>query len=1076
MKTCLRRWLKLTAVALCLVLSAGCTKASKTRRLLTAAERDYTAEKYDSAEIEYQSVLGLSPGNPAAIRRLGCIYFEENRMPQSAYYLRKAHEQDPKNPEVQLKLAEIDSGNRNTNEAIALLTTVLQSEPANEKAMLLLAQISSSHDLSSLRQRLDKQLREGGPGAAACHSALGFIDLRTDKAIDAATEFQKASALDPKLVSPYLGQAYLCGMHKDVKGVGDALRIAAELSPVRSSARLKYVEYRLETGDVDGARNVLHEITRQAPDYLPAWLYLMRMAFAEHKYDECKEVIDRILARDNSNFDALLQKGALSLAQHDVANALNTFQSMDDMYKNVKEVKYHLGLAHLLNNEKQKATANLSAALALDSDYAPAVLLLAQVDFRAGRLSDAISLLSQLIQNHPENANAQLSLAEAYLAQGQPDRALAIYQRLAQMFPKEPEIPLRVGAVYQAQNNFPPARSAFEKALTLAPDNLRALQQITELDILEKRYEEARQRVNAVMERNPKAAELLVLQGDIYLAETQTNLAEAAFSKAIELNADLPSAYLSLARLYVASHEDQQALKRLETLAQKTNETALMMIGQIHQAAGRHEQARDTYERLLAVKPKNFLALNNLAYVDSEFLGLLDRALQLAQEAQQIRPNDPHTADTLGWILYKKHEYAHALNLIQESAEKQPNSPEVQMHLGMVYYMMEEEIPARLHLQRALAAPDDFLGKELARRRLLVLEINPTNASPAVVQALQSLVREDPQDPVPLSRLASIQEQRGEFDAAMESLQKLLAINNQVWPAMIKLSRLYADQKHDLRKALELAKSAHTLVPNEGRACAWLGELVYRSGGDYPWALSLLQQAANQSFNEPSLHYYLGLACYAVGRVNEADVSMQKVVRGNESQPLFEQAKQFLAMRAAVEDPDQAQPSAPLARQILAQDPKNVPALMLTALLAERRGEMVEAAHIYENVLSIHPLFAPAMRQMAILYSRSEHDGDVEKAYGFAEKARTTMPNDPALAKTLGLLAYRRADYNRSMLLLRDTADKTSKDGEVSFYLGMDYYKLKQPSQSKLALQRALDLRVPDILAAQARRTLFELK
>jgi tetratricopeptide (TPR) repeat protein len=1072
MKTCLL----LMALALGLVLSGGCTKASKAGRLLTAAERDYAGKKYDAAEIEYQKVLSLSPRNPDAIRHLGLIYSEEGRMAEAYKYLRTANEQDPKNPAVQLKLAEIYSSHRNTNEAVHLLLSVLQSQPANEEAMLLLAQASGSNDLSGLRQRLDQQSRQEGQGAAVCHAALGFIDLRMNNPIEAETEFQKASALNPKLASPYLGRAYLCGLQKDVKGVGQALMAAAELSPVRSAARLKYVEFRLQAGDVEEARRILREMTRQAPDYLPAWLHLMRMAFAEHKYDECKEDIDRILARDTSNFDAMMQLGAMALAQQDAAKALKAFQRVDDLYKNVKEVKYCLALALMLNNEKQKATDDLGAALSLDRDYAPAVLLLAQVEFRSGRLADAISLLSQLIKNHPENAKAQLSLAEAYLAQNQPDRALAAYQQLAQRFPKEPEVPLRIGAVYEAQNNFPLARAAFEKALTLAPDNLRPLEQMTGLDILEKRYDEAHLRVAAFMGKNPKAAEPLVLQGDIDLAETRTNLAEAAYSKAIELNANLSVAYLSLARLYVASHQDQQALQRLDTLAQKTNETAMIMIGQIHQTAGRNEQAREAYERVLAVQPKNFLALNNLAYIDSEFLGRLDRALQLAQEAQQLRPNDPYTADTLGWILYKKHEYAHALNLLQESEEKQPGSPEVQMHLGMAYYMMEEEAPARLYLQRALAAHADFPGKDLMRRRLSVLDINPTNATPAMVQDLQSLMREDPQDPVPLSRLASIQEQRGDSDAAMDSLQKLLAINHQVWPAMINLSRLYAEQKHDLRKALELAKSAHTLVPNEGRASAWLGELVYRSGGDYPWALSLLQQAANQSYQGASLNYYLGLACYAVGRLSEADASMQKVVSENESEPCLVQAREFLAMRAAVQDPAQTQASAPLAKQILARNPNDVPALMVTALLAERRGAVDEAGQTYEKVLSIQPLFAPAMRQMAILYSHSEHDRDLAKAYDFGEKARVNMPNDPELAKTLGLLAYRRADYKRSMVLLRETDDQSGKDGEVSFYLGMDYFKLKQPSQSKLALQRALDLRVPDILAAQARRTLIELK
>ena len=1081
MKAFPHHWLNLLALALCLVVSAGCTKASKAKRLLAAADRDYKARKYDAAEIEYQTVLSLSPLNPVAVRRLGCIYSEEGRALQASVFLRKANEQDPQNPEVQLRLAEIYGSNRGTNEAVKLLGSVLQAEPTNEEAMLLLVQVTASKDLSSARQRMETQLREGGQASAACHSALGFIDLRMDKTNDAQIEFQKAVALDPKLASPYQGMAALCFMRKDIKGVQQDLKMAADLSPIRSAARLKYVDFRMQTGDVEDAKNILHDMTRQAPDYIPAWLYLMKMSFAEHKFDECKEAIDRVLARDNSNFDAILQLGTLALAQQDVAKALITFQHMNDIYKNVKEIKYYLALAHVLNNEKQKAITELNEALALDRDYAQAVLLLAQVDFRSGRLGETISLLLQLVNRHPDNAKAQLALADAYLAQDQPSRALEVYQRMAQMFPKEPEVPLRIGVVYENAHNFPRARAAFEKALQMAPDNLRALQQITGLDVWEKRFAEAHSRVTEVMERNPKAAAPQMLQGDIYIAEKQTNMAETAFSKAIELDPEQPQAYLSLARLYVASHQDEQALKRLDALAAKTNEEAMLMIGEIQQEEGRNEQSRDSYEKLLAIKPKNFLAMNNLAYVDSEFLGQIDRAFHLAQAAFQLRPNDPYTADTLGWILYKKHEYAHALSLIQDSVEKSAGrnltpAPEVQMHLGMAYYMMEEEDPARLYLQRALAAQDDFPGKSLVRSHLEVLNINPTNASPATLQQLQSLIRENPLDPVPLSRLASIQELRGDMDGAIASLEKLLSINDQVWTAMLRLSRLCADQKHDNRKALELAKSAHALAPNEGRACAWLGELVYRNGLDYPWALSLLRQAADQAPAQPSSYYYLALTSYAVGRVSDADAAMQKAMRQGDSLPYLDQAKQFTALRAAVKNPAQAQNSGPLAQQVLDKEPNNVPALMVMALLAERRGATDAAAQTYEKVLSIYPQFAPAMRQMALLYSHSERGHDLDKAYDLAEKARAALPDDVELAKTLGLLAYRRADYHRSVLLLRETGEKSGSDGEVFYYLGMDYYKLKQRTQCKQALQRALDLRVPDTLAAQARRVLNELK
>jgi tetratricopeptide (TPR) repeat protein len=224
------------------------------------------------------------------------------------------------------------------------------------------------------------------------------------------------------------------------------------------------------------------------------------------------------------------------------------------------------------------------------------------------------------------------------------------------------------------------------------------------------------------------------------------------------------------------------------------------------------------------------------------------------------------------------------------------------------------------------------------------------------------------------------------------------------------------------------------------------------------------------------LDYDLGLSYYASGRIQEADAAMQKAAGQNESVSYRDQAKQFLAMRAAVNDPAQAEAAGPLARQILAKDPNNVPALMVTALLSEQKGAPDEAVQTYEKVLSIYPLFAPAMRQMAILYSHSEHDRDLKKAYDLAEKARAAMPDDVELSKTLGRIAYGRGDYDKSISWLREISERFDNDGEVFYYLGMDYYHLKQPIPSKQALNRALELHLPDKLAVEARRVLNELK
>ena len=392
-------------------------------------------------------------------------------------------------------------------------------------------------------------------------------------------------------------------------------------------------------------------------------------------------------------------------------------------------------------------------------------------------------------------------------------------------------------------------------------------------------------------------------------------------------------------------------------LVNKTNDiTAWLEIGELHQGADKMDEARDAYEKILTFAPQFAQALNNLAYLYSEHYGDLEKASDMASRAREVRPNDPYVADTLGWILYKQAQYPRALTLLQESLEKQPASGEVQMHVGMVYYMMEDEDLARLHLQQALTSHDDFPGKAEARLCLDLLAIDPTNATPAQRQMLDSRLQNNPHDPVLLSRLAAIDELHGDTDKAADAYQKLITQDPQNWNAMLKLANLYSGPLHDTRKALDLAKSAHQVAPSDPHAAATLGELVYTSG-DYPWAVSLLEDAAPQLPNQADVHYYLGMAYYAVGRLADADTAMNDVANPGASQPFVDQAKQFQAFRAAIKDPSHSPISSAQVKTVLDKDPHYLPALMLSALLSEQQQDFKQAGQTYEQILTEYPKF-----------------------------------------------------------------------------------------------------------------------
>jgi uncharacterized protein HemY len=123
-------------------------------------------------------------------------------------------------------------------------------------------------------------------------------------------------------------------------------------------------------------------------------------------------------------------------------------------------------------------------------------------------------------------------------------------------------------------------------------------------------------------------------------------------------------------------------------------------------------------------------------------------------------------------------------------------------------------------------------------------------------------------------------------------------------------------------------------------------------------------------------------------------------------------------------------------------------------------------------VVADNPAYAPAMHQLALLYGQLSTDS--AKAYELATKARQAFPDDPVIAKTLGIMIYRRGLYGQSVELLKEAAAKRKDDPEVLYYLGEVHRQLKQYTECKQTLDRALSLNLSPGLADDAKRALSD--
>jgi tetratricopeptide (TPR) repeat protein len=1063
---------RLLLVLLLVLAVSGCSNQARTARYLARGKLAFDAQQYDRAEIEYLNALRLSPQNALVLRQLGAIYLDQGRTAQAYACLKRSLALEPGNAESRVRLCWAYLSVRQFREAAADALEILRTDPGHEEAIQILA--NSAGDVKALdeaRARIERLVAQH-PDRATYHLALGTVLFRGGDLAKAECEFIRAAEMDPKSSAVFAALGNLYWKQNETAKAAEYLDRAAELSPLRSPRRLRYAEFLLRTGNAAAAQAALQNLRAKAPDYLPATVFLAQLAFAQTNLDECLTLTEQVLVKAPENFEALLLRGNVNLARGDLLNAITNFSRLCAVYERAPQPHFYLGRALILAGDVERGAASLKEATRLDPDFPEAVLLLAEIDVRRGNTGPAISSLTRLIKQQPQNSQAGLLLAGAHLAENDPESALEVYRKMEVNFPRDHRIPFLTAVTLAARGDRAVARAACQRALMIAPDFWPALELMVDIDVANKDYQEVSARVRAQIERNPAAAEPKMLLAKMLVAQKDIPEAEALLQEAIRVNPELPTPYLMLAEVYMAGNRHEQALEKLTASVEHTKDiSAMMQLGTINERLKRFGPAREWYEKILSVNPRFYPALNNLAYLYLERWGRLDDACRTAEQALRVRPEDPACADTLGWALFKKGELPRAVSLLEESAQKLPRNPEAQFHVGMARYRLGEEASARAAFQRATQAASDAPWQEEAARRLGFLALDSKAPDPALRARLEEHLRREPSDPVVLLRFGSILERDGALDQALRAYEEVVKCNPRNALLVLRLAQFHADRLHDYGRAMEWAKKAHQLDPNNAVASQLLGRCAFKVG-DFNWALSLLEEAARGLPDDASVLYDLAWSRYSLGRLPEAEAAMERLSQMDV--PATPDARQFLKLVTASRDSARALQSEEEARRLLARESNSVPALMVCATAEQAKGNRSSAIQLLERILARYPSFVPAMTNLAQLHSQDQHA--LRRAFELASKAREALPEDPRVARLLGILACRKGDYPRAALLLAEAARRLPADAELAFYTGVAQHGLKHFTEAKAALQSALDLKLSAELVPEARRLLSTIR
>lgn len=485
---------------------------------------------------------------------------------------------------------------------------------------------------------------------------LGATHFQLLQYPQALEQFKKASAIDPSDDRTYLGQALAYEKLNQYENAAQALK--------------KYIGL---TGPQIGSLEHLAEIQNNAEDYSG----LIDTGKIALKTDEDKGLLWQA-------------RGLIYLDQLKAA-----IDTLDKIKNNPASKDYLIGLYLILKKDYNSASEHISASLKKNPN------------FLAAKLAD--STLWVFLSDDSERNVLQEEIAPKEL------RFVSYFNGLSAI--RNGLINDALIALNKSDGLIPgfsmSGISSQSLGSSISRDNISDISLGTFFYLI-RLHDRSQEVFESVVKKNDLSLLGNYWLGQIALEQGNNILATKYFHKSIT-NVDFFTSLYVLAELSYGKGETSQAQKYYSrALNLKSDVGILIKLGLIYEQSDNKLEAEKIYSQLIEDYGNLYIGYNQLAwfYVKNDFN--IDKALSLAEKAEQLQPNNSSILDTIGWIHYKKNNYKKAEEYASRANKIVRNNPTILFHLGAIHKKLGQNKYAHKYLTQALAISSRFEEAGLA--------------------------------------------------------------------------------------------------------------------------------------------------------------------------------------------------------------------------------------------------------------------------------------------------------------------------------------------------------------------------
>jgi len=427
--------------------------------------------RYPEAEQQVQSVISADPRDLDARSAMAKLYMAEGKKDQAIQFLEQVKRDFPKNSVGYRMLGDYYFAEGDYDKALAEYASLHDDHPKDAQVTKNYVQLLIMKNRLDDAEKVNESFLKSRPSDDEAMTFRGEIQLHRNQVNDAVQTFQSVVTRNPDMAVAHYQLGLALSQRGELDRAAAEWQQAVQLQPTMVDADRALAQVALRKGDMPGLEQYASEIIRLQPASPDGYVFrsvsfINRQRFPAAEVDAQKAV--QVAPQSPAGY---VEVGNVNFVEQKYPAAESWYEQALSHDANSVEGLSGLAKTYVAQKQTDRAISRINTQIAASPSNSAFYDLLGSVYFSKKDYPDAQTALQKSVQLNKNNVDGYIKLGQTQTAMGALDAALATYAAGSAANPKEAAFYIVSGSVYEKKNDLEKARTAYETALQLKPDD-----------------------------------------------------------------------------------------------------------------------------------------------------------------------------------------------------------------------------------------------------------------------------------------------------------------------------------------------------------------------------------------------------------------------------------------------------------------------------------------------------------------------------------------------------------------------------------------------------------------------------